>query len=84
MAIVYLSCQFVFLLSSTLYLRGLAISLSICVCCKFLYGLGPGLGTGLGIRGWVRVRALNTYIRGDGKRRGLWLQLSFSQLNTLG
>ena len=32
----------------------------------------------------VSLWALNTYIRGDGKRQGLWLQLSFSQLNTLG
>ena len=72
------------ILSSTSYLRGLAISLFICVCCRFLYGLGQGLGAGSGIRGWVRVRSLNTYICGDGKRQGLWLQLSFSQLNTLG
>ena len=60
------------------YLRGLAISLSICVCCRFLHGLDTGLGAGSGTRGWVRVRALNVYIRVYGKRQGLWLQLSFS------
>ena len=54
------------ILSSTSYLRGLAISLFICVCCSFLYGLGQGLGAGSGIRGWVRVRA-NMYICGDVK-----------------
>ena len=37
-------------------------NISICVCCRFFYGLGQGLGAGSGIRGWVRVRALNTYV----------------------
>ena len=40
-------------------------NISLCVCCRFLYGLGQGLGAGSGIRGWVGVRALN--IREDGK-----------------
>ena len=49
-------------LPSTSYLRGLAISLSICVCCRFLHGLDPGLGARSGTRDWIKVRALNTCI----------------------
>ena len=58
--------------------------LSICACCRFLYGLGQGLGAGSGIRGWVRVRANMYLYMWRFKRRGLWLQLSFlSWLDTL-